>query len=79
MAWHVYKNNNAMEVHDQQDLLNQTLSQCVPGDIVVVKKVDYIERETTVYGNISGGNPFPPAPTLPIQANIQAVNHVSKK
>ena len=79
MPKHVYKNNTPMEVYEQDVILQQMLSACLPTDVIIVKQVDYIERGTTVYGALGGALPLPPAPALPVQANVKAVNHVSKK
>ena len=79
MPWHVYKNNDPLEIFETPDLLQQALSGYLSTDIIIVKKMDYIERGTTVYGGLGGALPLPPAPSLPVQVNVQAVNHVTKK
>lgn len=76
---HVFKNNDNMEVHANQDTVDSKLSRCLPTDVIIVKNVDYIERGTVVYGNLSGGLPLPPSPPNVITTDVKTIKHVSKK
>ena len=58
MPYHVHC-GEVMVVIEQDEVLKNYLSEKLEGEIVIVKKVDYIQRETTVYGSIGGAVPFP--------------------
>jgi len=66
-----------MSVIEHDDILEDYLSKRQPGEIVIVQKFDYIQRETTVYGEIGGAVAFPKNRGQIISSNRVPIDHIT--